>query len=441
MNARSLPKTSTVLADVDLLECEVSCSTAITAATQLLSMLGLETHMQNLHLDAQCVCCTTVESSPALGRAFTAVGIAADDAQAQRCALHTAIAQWASAAFARTLPVSSMRAEELARSPGFAQTFPDLMPLLSAQADRCLATVEFCQPHGTGTLRVPLALINTSYLEAIEQNKPMPGVEDNFDYGQMRRFHVRTGPMTGASRDEALVQGLLYAHEQMCASEFQTQGVQQRTPGFIRRVMEDQLPSQTCTLLRTAAEQHGCRVHLLDIDCGHQMPTLLAYVDHVEANRRCLAIGTGFTIEHAASRALRSVIQQAQLPAKRGGSPAHPLHVPSACEIPLSVESREYLHTLIGTGQCPTVASDVRSVSVAATLEGRVATLLECFKRSGVTPWCLPYSLGTTGPMACVQIMLAPFQTSYLLQQGLPVMTSVGGRDKAANQSRSARPG
>lgn len=441
MNARPLPMTSAPFADVASLECEIPYAAAIDAARRLVKVLQVDAEdvardEPGLHLHL-----TRLDTAARLGHDIEVCGSGLDCPSATRNSLYPAIARLCHADPIAARNGVGRKAASYVKMPGVAEAFPDLVPMLTGQAQRSLATIEFQQVSGNRTLCVPLALVNPAYLRNVEAGDIPSGIEDDFDYGQLRRYCSDAGIAAGATFDEALLQALLAAQEQLAAARFAVNGIALRQRRYLRRVDADSVPEQIGELMATAAARLGQPVHLFDIGAGGRVAIYLACVEGAMPVEHGVAAGAGFSPEHAATRALRSLLQANELTAwKRGVAGTVPMQSQSQHPQDAAANGGPYhqfaihhLREILQDANYDTVPFGSQATAIPATLAERIVLLCAGFQHAGLTAWYARWPLPSdTRDVACVQVLLAPFDANLLLQ-GAPVGVSFAALQDAAN--------
>lgn len=444
MNARPVPLCTSPIADVASLECEVSYAAAITAGNDLVKALKLGLNdacvdQQGIHLHM-----ISLSTTARIGHDIDTCGSGVDCDQAQRSGLYPAIAQMIQADYATTSVVEGCKVQDYLNLPGVEQAFFNIVPMIAEQPKAIIGTTRFEEINGTRTLEVPTALVNPYYLRDVEVGTAPRRIKDDFDYALLRKYTSNCGTAAGATRDEAILQAMLAAQEHRAAGRFAVQGIALRQPQFLRRVDEATLPAQIRALWEITEKRHGQRVHLFDIRGQGMTPTYLACAEGPTPIEYSVTTGAGFTAEHAATRALRTLLQQhefnAWMRSRNGSDPAAAMQ--RRQQDFLSVHDGQYrqfavqnLQAIISSGDFETVAFGKAGDPLADTLSGRIEQLRENFRHAGLTPWVSQYKVpGAANALACVQVLLAPFDADFLLLHGVPVGISVASLEAAANQ-------
>lgn len=429
MNARPLPRCSTPQFDIAALEWEIPTGAAVNAAQAFLKQLSIDSKDTSLLEQTPHVHMSQLLGSKRIGRDIRWCGCGSTASDAQRCALFAATARLVHADL-RSMAISSCTVEQLLPAHAAGGAFPDLLPLLSDQKDRTLATVQFRQLSGTQVMPVPLALVNPNYVVDVEQGQPQPGVADTFDYSVLRKYSSDVGIAAGATLDEALLQGLLAAQEHHACGEFAVKGMALRQPHYLCRVPRATLPDPILELMDEVGRQLRQPIHLLDISGSGQIPTLLAFADGGSEGHHWIAAGAGFTPEHAATRALRTLRQNHQrslhdAAGVRGESCA-PRQQQEAFVRAEEGHYRRFslqaLHESLEAGHYQDVSYDRRRVPVRLTLGERIRGFCDALQAEGKVPWYTVHAAeGRQSGLHCVQVILAPFDANFLLMQGVPV--------------------
>ncbi len=445
MNARPLPLCSTPIADVAGLENEIPFAVANNAASELITAMKLDHEQicldtQGLHLER-----VRLQTRGRIGRDIEVCGSGMDHAQALRSALFPAIAELLHADYANTSRMVACKASDYLTLPGVEQAFSELMPVIAEQPRASIATTLFHEVNGSRSLPVPTALVNAQYLHDVTRGSSPAKVHDDFDYTLLGRYGSNRSVAAGATQDEALLQAMLSAQEQVALGRFAVQGIGLRQRRYLRRVDTATLPAQIRVLWETTTKRQGSPLHLFDIGGQGTVPTYLACAEGPTADTWCVAAGAGISPEHAATRALRHLLQQHEARAR-----AHRRHDGDAVadqrrqgSVPLlQGEHRQFalqnLQEVVSTASFDSVRfGQRRDDAVGTTLASRIVFLQENFKRSGLTVWqtqYLPAGKAAEQPVACVQVLIAPFDANYLLLQGIPVAVSLAALDEASNQ-------
>lgn len=432
MNARALPLSPTHPADPTVLETEMPAAAATQAASALLQGLQLAPVEHSECIDGQYVHRLLLPRCAANPCSIDVLCVGADALQARSGVLHAAIAHWAHASIARTLPFALMKVADYIRRPDVELAFHELVPMLATQSERRMATVQFHRMGRPDTLEVPLGLINAGHLrQQLEAGVPL-ALRDDVDYPAWAAQAADIVSVAGASRDEALLKALLAAQERLHAAQFAIDTLTPRQAGQVRYIADSDMPAPLRGLLETVSAQSGARVHLLSMAGPCETPALLAYADHAEPDRRWLAFGAGFSLEHAAHRALRDLLRQqrsAVYAAVERGTLAATIAPPIAKFQP----ALERLHALLGTGHCmPATFSS--TMPTATTLAGRLQTLCLQMEDAGLVPWYVAHELpDNPDAVHCVQVLLTPFDTRHLLLQGFPPLERRQRSGEASN--------
>ncbi len=433
MNARPLPMTSAPIADVASLECEIPYTAAIEAGKRIANTLQVE--VENIALDEQGIHLhlARLASTARLGYDIESCGSGLDFPQAIRASLYPAIARLCQADYAHALACTRMTVKDYLKLPGVEAALPELAPLIARQPERTMATVTFQSLSTNRTLCVPLALVNPAYLQDLEQGNAPEAIADDFDYSLLRRYSSNQGLAAGATPDEALLQGLLSAQEWLAASRFAVQGVTLRRRAWLQRVDEESLPAQIQSLVDMATKRLRQPIHLFDVGGPTAVPTYLACA---LGDTPAVSVGAGFTAEHAATRAVRRLLEmqafvawkQQNTGGKANGAsrPGHKNHQPFPFQ---------ELAEVMEHGGHDTIAFNTRTMALPATLRGRIEQLCDSFAESGLTPWQVRLQVaGDRREIACVQVLLTPLDANALVIQGLPMATSFAVWDEPANQ-------
>ncbi len=436
MNARPLPMTSAPIADVASLECEIPYIAAIEAGRRIAHSLQLE--VEDIPLDEQGIHLhlARLATTARLGYDIETCGSGMDCPQAIRASLYPAIARLCQADYAQTLPCTRMAVKDYLKLPGVETAFPELVPLIARQPERTLATVTFQSLLANRTLCVPLALVNPAFLQDLEQGDAPKDIADDFDYSLLRRYSSSQGLAAGATPDEALLQGLLSAQEWVSASRFAVQGVTLRQRAWLQRVDEESLPTQIQSLVDMATQRLHQPIHLFDVAGPTAVPTYLACALGDTPATRVVSVGAGSTAEHAATRAVRRLLEmQAFMAWKQENTGGQA----DGTSRPIRKDHRPFpfqqLAEIIEQESHDTVSFHTRTVALPPTLRGRIEHLCGSFAESGLTPWQARLQMaGDRQEIACVQVLLAPLDADGLALQGLPMTSSFAVRDEAANQ-------
>lgn len=442
MNARTMPRSSAPQMDITALEWEIPTTAAISGAMKFLAQDAVDADDVRMFEEGPHVHMARLYCAARLGRDIEWCGTGLDCTEARRASLYGGIAR-AIHADLTSMAVSSCTVDSFLSALGHSPAFPDLLPMFCEQKQKVMATVQFRQISGTQAMPVPLALVNPNYVLDVEEGQPRPGVVDDFDYAMLRRYSSDAGVAAGATLDEALAQGLLSAQEQYACGNFVVKGIALRQPQYLCRVTEASLPVQVSDLLEAVRLRVGQPIYLLDIAGSGQTPTYLAYADSTDSAKRQVAAGAGFNPEHAATRALRALLQ------------VHEHTVYASEQSTLDVRTRLHerfqwfmgeqegqyrcfafhnVHDLIANGTFTDVALDRRRVPLRATLAERIRTLCEAFTAEGMTPWYTQYQpRRRTSDVCCVQVILAPFDANFLLLHGVPVGLSLASLEGVAN--------
>jgi len=278
--------------------------------------------------------------------------------------------------------------------------------------------------------------VNPAYLWDVEHGRAPAAIADDFDYGSLRRYSSSQGLAAGATPDEALLQGLLSAQEWMCASRFAVQGVALRQRAWLRRVDGDSLPTQIQSLVGMATQRLGQAIHLFDVSGPTAVPTYLACALGDTPATRAVSVGAGSTAEHAATRALRRLLEMQAVAAwKQENTNGWA----TSTSRPNQKEYRPFpfqgLAEIIEQESHDTVSFRAQTMALPATLRGRIEQLCGSFAENGLTPWQARLQMaGDRQEIACVQVLLTPFDANGLVLQGLPMATSFAAWDEPANQ-------
>lgn len=444
MNARPLPMTSSPIADVASLECEIPYAAAITAGMSLIRAMQLEVEdiplaERGIHLHL-----TRLATASRIGHDIETCGSGQTSPQAIRSGLYPAIAHLLHADYAHCLETVSLPVADYLKLPEVNQAFPDLMPVMAEQTRRTLATIEFKQLSGSRALSVPLALVNPAYLQDIENGNAPDKIKDDFDYSVLRKYSSNIGIAAGATRDEALLQGMLSVQEQIAAGRFAVQGIALRQRRYLRQVDVATLPPQIAQLREIVTTRCSQFVHLFDITGNGSVPTYLACVEGAMEGEWEVAAGAGFTPEHAATRALRNLLQFHELCEWKRNEHGEDMQEANRLRQRglLTEHQGQYRHfalqnlqQILRGGAVDTVPFATSSVGIPETLAGRIEQLQAHFKQHGLTLWFAQYQKpGIKKEVTCVQVLLAPFDASFLLLQGVPVGISVASLEHAANE-------
>lgn len=444
MNARPLPMTSSPIADVASLECEIPYASAITAGISLLRALQLEAEdlpltARGIHLHL-----TRLATASRIGHDIETCGTGQTAPQAIRSSLYPAIARLLHADYAHSLETVSLPVAAYLKLPEVNQAFPDLVPVIAEQTQRTLATIEFRQLSGSRALNVPLALVNPAYLQDVENGNAPKEIKDDFDYSVMRKYSSNIGIAAGATREEALLQGMLSIQEQIAAGRFAVHGIALRQRRYLRQVDVATLPPQIAQLHEIVTARCSQPVYLFDIGGDDPVPTYLACIEGAGEAEWQVAAGAGFTPEHAITRALRSLLQFHEFCEwKRSGNGEDPQEAIRLRQQNLLTEYQGHyrhfalqnLQQILHDGVVDTVPFATSSAGIPETLAGRIEQLQAHFKQRGMTPWYAQYQTpDIKKEIACVQVLLAPFDANFLLLQGVPVGISVASLEDAANQ-------
>lgn len=445
MNARPLPLCSSPIADVAGLENEIPFAVANNAASELITAMKLDHEQicldtQGLHLES-----VRLQTRARIGHDIEVCGSGMDHAQALRSALFPAVAQLLHADYANTSRMVTCKASDYLTLPGVEQAFSELMPVIAEQPRASIATTLFHEVNASRSLPVPTALVNAQYLHDVTRGSSPTKVHDDFDYTLLGRYSSNRSVAAGATQDEALLQGMLSAQEEVALGRFAVQGIGLRQRRYLRRVDTDTLPAQIRALWETTTKRQGSPVHLFDIAGQGTVPTYLACAEGPTADAWCVAAGAGISPEHAATRALRHLLQQhegsAWAPSRHGGDAVSAQRRQGSVPL-LQGEHRQFaLQNLQEVISCASVDrvpfGQMREGTVGTTLASRIVFLQENFKRSGLTVWqtqYLPAWETAEQSIACVQVLIAPFDANYLLLQGIPVAVSLAALDDASNQ-------
>lgn len=442
MNARPLPVASPPLADVEALEFETPNTAANSAGHDFIGALHVPlaqicVQQQGLHLHM-----IRLDSTARVGHDIDACGVGMDSAQAIRSALYPAIAQMIHGHHWRTSKLDVCKVADYLVLPGVEAALSDLVPMLAEQPDRDMAIIDLQELGGERTLPVPVVLLHPTFLCGAGRRVQSRGFKDDFDYHLLRRYGTTHGMAAGTTQDEALLQSMLAAQERMAAGTFAVQGLALRQQRYLRQVDMATLPPQIRRLWELVRQREGHPIHLFDVSGGGLVPTYLACVQTAATPEYRVTAGAGFTCEHAATRALRSVLR------------AHELRAWSASRQRAGIDLPDLRgqHGLLGTQEGHHRPFSIQNIQdilrrdgfekvpfgralmpVAGTLSERIQHLHDNFKRSGMTVWLARYPSPMGRALACVQVLLTPFNADFLLLNGVPVSISLASLDAAAN--------
>ena len=442
MNARPMPRSSAPQMDVTALEWEIPTLAAIAAATQFLARHAVIADDVRLFEGGPHLRLARLQHAARTGHEVAWCGAGLDGPDARRAALYGGIARTVHAD-PGAIAVTSCTVENVFPTLGRHGAFPDLLSVLAEQKHRQMATVQFRQVSGNEAMPVPLALVNPHYVREVENGRPHPRAMDDFDYATLRHYSSDAGVAAGATCDEALAQGLLAAKEQHACGNFVAKGIGLRQAPYLCRVSEPTLTPQIAELLEVVSARMALTIHLLDIAGEGQTPTYLAYADSPDTCRRMVAAGAGFSGEHAATRALRALLQRYEYTRYLAGQSSVERQVRLHDGFQGFLEEQEgqyrsfafhHVHALLAEGKFVDVPLERRRLPVRATLYARIRGLCEAFSAEGLTPWYTQYEpKDSSGGLHCVQVILAPFNAGFLLLHGVPVGISLASLEGVAN--------
>jgi len=439
MNARPLPAASAALVDVEALESATPNAAANTIGHGFIRALhvpleDIRVQAQGLHLHM-----IQLDSAAWVGHDIERCGVGADPAQATRSGMYAAIAQIIHATHWRTSKLDACRVADYLELPGVTAALGDLVPILAEQPERRMAIVSLQELGGERILAVPVVLLHPTFPGGARADPR--AMQDDFDYHLLRRYGSTHSIAAGPTQEEALLLGMLAAQERMAAGMFAVQGLALRQQRYLRQVDMATLPPQIRSLWELVRQREGHPVHLFDVSGRGTVPTYLACVETTSTALRVTA-GAGFTCEHAATRALRALLKAHEFTAwsggRRGGAeprglPRHPglLGMQEARQRPFCIQNIQHI---LRRGGFETVAFGRTVVPVAGSLGGRIRHLHDNFRHSGMTVWLARYpSPQCCNDVACVQVVLTPFDAGFLLLDGVPVSLSLASLDAAAN--------
>ena len=431
MNARPMPISTSP--DPDIAALEFDTPHAITNSAGLRFIRALDVPLEDICLHAQGLHLHMIRlhGTSRIGHDIEVCGSGPDHAQATRSGLYPAIAHFIHADYTRTLTFEACKVADYLKLPGVEEAFADVLPILAEQPDCSVALTAFKEMGGARTLKVPAALVNPEFLRGAEAGLLPRSLKDDFDYRALRNYSSNSGTAAGATQDEALLQGMLIAQEQMAAGQFAVQGLGQRQACYLRQVDMSTLPPQIRSLWEMTETREGYPVHLFDISGDGVIPTYLACVEGPTSVESWFSAGAGFTCEHAATRALRSLLQAHELTAwcrSRHGHDTKASVLRNQQDF-LDVHEGAYrrfsiknIKDILDSKGFDTVAFGKPFVTLAETLAGRIKQLHESFERSGMTVWLAQANSTAIGnDVAWVQVLLTPFNTDFLLLDGAPV--------------------
>lgn len=440
MNARPLPTASTALVDVEALESATPNAAANAIGHDFIRALhvpleDIRVQAQGLHLHM-----IQLDSAAWVGHDIERCGVGADPAQATRSGMYAAIAQIIHATHWRTSKLDACRVADYLALPGVDAALGDLVPILAEQPERRMAIVSLQELGGGRTLAVPVVLLHPTFL--CGARKDPRASQDDFDYHLLRRYGSTHSIAAAPTQEEALLLGMLAAQERMAAGMFAVQGLALRQQCYLRQVDMATLPPQIRSLWELVRQREGQPVHLFDISGRGRVPTYLACVETTAATALRVTAGAGFTCEHAATRALRALLKAHEFTAWSGrrregaaarGLPRHEslLGMQQAPQRPYGIQN---IQDILARGGFEKVPFGRTMVPVAGSLGGRIQHLHDNFRRSGMTVWLARYpSPRCCNDVACLQVVLTPFDAGFLLLNGVPVSLSLASLDAAAN--------
>ncbi len=444
MNASPSYAMNAPLADVTSLEYETAYAPAIKTGKRVIAMMDLT--LEDNRLVEQGLHLHMVRLNPTSrgGKPIEVCGSGLDELQASRAGLYGAVAQMIHARYATGASIGVQNVAEYIKEPGVEEAFGEVLPLLQSQPDSRIATTRFTELEGNRVLPMPLALVNPGYLLDVEAGEVPSAIDDTFNYWQLRSYSTNNGTAAGPTRDEALVQAMLGAQQNMAAGRFAVCGIGLRQKRYLRRVDTATLPPQIRALWEMTQLRYGHPIHLLDISGRGSIPTYMACAEGGDAADYCLVPGAGFTSEHAATRALRSLLQAHEHAAwSRSRYNVDPLKTMARRQQELlSTNSGQYrrfavqnLRDMLASGAFTAVPFGAERPRVPATLEGRIKQLHASFKDDGLTAWWSQYTLPEAGDsIVFMQVALTPFTANFLLLEGVPVDISAAWLDAAANE-------
>ncbi|MBJ7515462.1 MAG: YcaO-like family protein [Stenotrophomonas sp.] len=443
MNACPLPAASAALVDVEALECATPNAAANTIGHAFIRALHVpleDTRVQEQGLHLHMI---QLDSAAWVGYEIQRCGVGADPAQASRSGMYAAIAQIIHATHWQTAELDACRVADYLELPGVDAALGDLVPILAEQPGRRMAIIALQELGGVRTLPVPVVLLHPTFLCDARTGAHAGALHDDFDYHLLRPYGSTHSIAAGPTQEEALLLGMLAAQERMAAGSFAVQGLALRQQRYLSQVDMATLPPQIRSLWELVRQREGHPVHLFDISGRGRIPTYLACVETTAATALRVTAGAGFTCEHAATRALRALLKAHEFTAwsgsrRRDVAEAPDVHrhqgllgMQEAPQRPFCIQN---IQDILGRGGFETVAFGRTVVPVAGSLAGRIQQLHDNFRHGGMTVWVARYpSPQRCGDVACVQVLLTPFDAGFLLLNGVPVSISLASLDAAAN--------
>lgn len=443
MNARPLPVASTALLDVEALECATPNAAANNAGHAFIRALHVP--LENLHMQEQGLHLHMIQldSAACVGHDIERCGVGADSAQATRSGMYAAIAQIIHATHWQTSELHACRVADYLELPGVEDALRDLVPILAEQPERRMALIALQELGGERTLPVPVVLLHPTFLCDASTVVHASALHDDFDYHLLRAYGSTHSIAAGPTQEEALLLGMLAAQERMAAGLFAVQGLALRQQRYLLQVDMATLPPPIRSLLELVRQREGHPVHLFDISGRGTVPTYLACAETSAGTAYRVTAGAGFSCEHAATRALRGLLKAHEFTAwsgarHRGGATAPGLHhqqgllgMQQGQQRPFCVQN---IQEILRRGGFQEVAFGRTRIPIAGSLAGRIQHLHDNFSGCGMTVWLARYPSPQSGSdVACVQVLLTPFDAGFLLLNGVPVSISLASLDAAAN--------
>lgn len=155
----------------------------------------------------------------------------------------------------------------------------------------------------------PLGLFVPGYVDSICVDPSINPV-DTFDYGRLSEYSSNSGVAIGMSKCEAVVHGVLEAAERDAVSRFMIQAFIRRTPGSLRKIKVETLPSH----LRELADDVACEasaeeVSIYKIDNRFGFPTFVSWMGKEVAGLFLTGFGCSLDDDYAVERSLYELAQ------------------------------------------------------------------------------------------------------------------------------------